>query len=116
MFSDPYISTELKRYAHIIITIHTYIGYQTRLLALYSNWDAEWLTRRCRSCRGSASRTLTRDMESGRMVLEQVNDNGVVRFEDIGLDVGKRSTETFSSERSLRTKLSFLSALALLER
>jgi len=50
------------------------------------------------------------------MVLEQVNDNGVVRFEDIGLDVGKRSTETFSSERSLRTKLSFLSALALLER
>ena len=83
---------------------------------MYSDWNAEWLTRRCRSCRGSASRTLTRDMESGRMVLEQVNDNGVVRFEDIGLDVGKRSTETFSSERSLRTKLSFLSALALLER
>ncbi len=47
---------------------------------------------------GSASRKLTRDMETGKMVLEQVNDEGVVRFEDISLDVGKRSCETFISE------------------
>lgn len=47
---------------------------------------------------GSASRKLTRDMETGQMVLEQVNDDGVVRFKDISLDVGKRSCETFISE------------------
>ena len=47
---------------------------------------------------GSASRKLTRDMETGKIVLEQVNDDGVVRFKDISLDVGKRSRETFISE------------------
>ena len=46
----------------------------------------------------SSDRKVRRDMATGEMVLEQVNDDGVVRFEDIGLNVGKRSSETFTSE------------------
>jgi len=44
---------------------------------------------------GESTRTLTRDMATGLLTLHHIEDTGTTLIEDIGLEVGKRGTETY---------------------